>query len=84
MREELNRHEPNKWFHSRVYEDVEVAIAVGHPLDFWELPENVQARLIARFRARGTRDAYEAMLRDLEAKNNRKKRENRPTQAGRR
>lgn len=51
-----------KWGFSRVYEDVNVAIATGHSHDFWELPEDIQAFLIARFRVRGTMEAYEDEL----------------------
>lgn len=47
------------WAYSRVYEDINVAISTGHAHDFWELPETVQANLIARFRVRGTIEAYE-------------------------
>lgn len=54
--------EETKWYHSRIYEDVEVAIAIGHIHDFWDLPENIQAIAIARFRVRGAREAYEEHL----------------------
>lgn len=61
--------EENKWYHSRIYEDVEVAIATGHLHDFWDLPTPIQALAIARFRVRGAREAYEEHL----AKRDRKK-----------
>lgn len=51
-----------KWGFSRVYEDVNVAIATGHSHDFWDLSESTQAYLIARFRVRGTMEAYEEEL----------------------
>lgn len=69
--------EESKWFHSRVYEEVEVAIATGHLHDWWDLPENTQALAIARFRVRGTREAYEEHL----AKSNRKKKTDSDTPA---
>lgn len=51
-----------KWGFSRVYEDVNVAIAIGHAHDFWDLPENVQSLVLARFRVRGTIEAFEDEL----------------------
>lgn len=59
MREEI---EEGKWYHSRFYEEVEVAVAVGHAADFWDLPEEIQAALIARSRVRGVREAYQEKL----------------------
>lgn len=49
-------------------EDIEVAIAVGHSSDFWDLPEQTQSYLIARFRVRGTREAYEERMAKEERK----------------
>lgn len=69
MRTEIEQDDPNKWFHSRMLEEVEVAIATGHLHDFWDLPENTQAYAIGRFRVRGVREAYGELL----AKRDRKK-----------
>lgn len=79
MRKELPE---GKWGYSRIYEDINVAIATGHSHDFWELPENTQAYLIARFRAKGTIDAYEDEMSKKKAESNRKL--NRPGSMGRR
>ena len=72
IREEIPE---GKWAYSRVYEDVNVAIATGHSHDFWELPENTQALLIARYRVKGSIEAYEQELdrRKAEAERNRPK-----------
>lgn len=74
MRAEID---PSNWWHSRIYEDTEVAIATGHATDFWDLPENTQALLIARFRARGTREAYEEKLHQQEMHSRNKNRRGR-------
>lgn len=60
-----------KWGFSRVYEDVNVAIAIGHAHDFWELPDYIQAYAIARFRARGSVEAFEDELhkKDMKSRN---------------
>lgn len=70
--------EESKWFHSRLFEDVEVAIAVGHAADFWELPEDIQALLVARFRVKGVRDAYEDKMHKDEMRVKNKNRHGRP------
>lgn len=79
MRSEIDE---GKWYFSRIYEDIEVGIATGHAADFWDLPQDIQSYLLARFRVKGTRDAYEDMLhqRDLKQKN----KQNRPGSVGRR
>lgn len=73
IRKELED-DPPKWHHSRILEDIEVAIAVGHASDFWDLPEQTQSYLIARFRVRGTREAYEERIAKEERKRNTKSR----------
>lgn len=65
-----NEVDEGKWFHSRIYEDIEVAVAIGHIHDFWELPEDIQSYAIARSRVRGTREAYEEKLQERESKRN--------------
>lgn len=45
-----------------MYEDVEVACATGLANDWWEMPVERQALLIARFRVRGIREAYEEKI----------------------
>lgn len=65
--------EESKWFHSRLLEDVEVGIAIGHATDFWDLPGNTQALMIARFRVKGVRDAYQDKIDTDERRANSKK-----------
>lgn len=77
MRAEI---EESKWFHSRILEEVEVAIAIGHLHDWEELPENTQALAIARFRVRGVREAYED---ELNKRDRRKRDADKPKPASR-
>lgn len=61
-----------KWAHSRIYEDIKVAIEVGHAADFWELPKDIQSYLLAVYRTEGIKQAYEKKLDDDEARRNKK------------
>lgn len=70
--------DPGKWSHSRIYEDIEVAVACGHAHDFWDLPENTQAYIIARFRARGLREAFDDKIHKDELKAKERKSANKP------
>ncbi len=57
------------WRHSRVYEDVSVAIDVGMPVSqFWLMPEMDRAYFIAQKRVHSAMEAYDALLREKEMK----------------
>ena len=55
---------PGKWRHSRVYEEVGIAVEkLGiDPFDFWTLPKESQATIIAYYRAEATIRNYEEYL----------------------
>lgn len=63
MREEMEQEKPNRWRHSPLFEDVEVALEYDLILsDYWLLPERDRAYMIARKRTKGTMEAWENHL----------------------
>lgn len=57
------------WRHSRVFEDVGVAVEMGMtPTYFWTLPDNDKAYLVAYQRAKATIQGYEQYLAERESK----------------
>lgn len=64
---QLTEKKPGKWLHSKIFEDVEVAHDEGLSLSsFQTLRENDRAFMIARKRAKGTMEAWEAWLAEQE------------------
>lgn len=58
---------PGKWRHNRIFEDVDVAL--DHhlsPSQFWGTAEQDRAYMIAHKRAKGTMEAYEAHLHEID------------------
>ena len=59
----------SQWRHSRVYEDVSVAIDIGLPVSqFWLLPEMDRAYFIAKKRVGAAMASYDEFLREKEMK----------------
>jgi hypothetical protein len=75
LREELQKRNPGKWTHSRIFEDVDVAFEEGTtPTAFWDQwSERDQAFALARSRAKGTMKAWEEHLQEREMARQRKK-----------
>lgn len=64
----MSKRKPGKWRHNRVFEDVDVATANQlMPSIFWQASERDRAYLIAHKRTKGTMEAYEAHLGEIEA-----------------
>lgn len=67
IRTELQEKKPGKWHHNKIFEDVEVAFD-NHlrPSVFWLAEENDKAFMVARKRAKGTMEAWEHHLNEIE------------------
>lgn len=70
----MSKKSPGKWRHNRIFEDVDVALEHNlAPSTFWLTEEQDRAYMIARKRAKGTMEAYETHLQEIEMAKNAKK-----------